>query len=59
MSTDLDHMTPEDLYQRLASIAVELERLGTSVWLLERERDEVRGQLRRLNAIPTIPKAAA
>jgi hypothetical protein len=52
-------MTPEDLYQRLASIAVELERLGTSVWLLERERDEVRGQLRRLNAIPTIPKAAA
>lgn len=56
MSTDIDHMSAEDLYQRLASIAVELERLGASVWLLERERDEGRAQLRRLNA---IPKAAA
>jgi hypothetical protein len=49
--TDVDHMGAEDLYQRLASIAVELERLGTSVWLLERERDEVRASLRRLNAV--------
>ena len=56
MSTDLDHTGAEDLYQRLASIAVELERLGAAVWLLERERDEVRAELRRLNA---IPKAAA
>jgi len=56
LNTDIDQMSPEDLYQRLASIAVEIERLGTSVWLLERERDEVRAQLRRLNA---IPKAAA
>jgi hypothetical protein len=45
-----ENLSAEDLYQRLASIAVELERLGTSVWLLERERDDVRARLRRLNA---------
>jgi hypothetical protein len=51
LSTDLNHMGTEELYQRLASIAAELERLGTSVWLLERERDEVRASLRRSNAV--------
>jgi len=44
-------VTSDAIYQRLAAIAVELERLTASVWLLEREREELRTELRRQNAI--------
>jgi hypothetical protein len=49
-------MSAEELYARLAEITVAIEKHAAATWLLERERDEVRAQLRRLNA---IPKAAA
>ena len=48
--------TPEAVYLRLAEVAVELERHSVAIWLLEREREELRSELRRLNA---IPRAAA
>ena len=41
----------DETYARLAAIAVELERLGATVWNLEREREELRTELRRQNAI--------
>jgi hypothetical protein len=49
-------ITPDAVYQRLAEVAVELERCAAAVWLLEREREALRTELRRLNA---IPRAAA
>jgi hypothetical protein len=52
-------MSAEALYARLAEIAVEIEKHAAATWLLEVERSDVRTQLRRLNAIPTLPKAAA
>jgi hypothetical protein len=48
--------TSETVYKRLAEVAVELERHAAAIWLLEREREELRSELRRLNA---IPRAAA
>jgi hypothetical protein len=44
-------VSSDAIYQRLAAIAVELERLSASGWLLEREREELRTELRRQNAI--------
>jgi hypothetical protein len=44
--------SPERVYARLAAIAVELEQHAAATWLLERERDELRTELRRLNAAP-------
>jgi len=45
-------MSIDALYQRLAQIVLEIERLDTSRWQLERERDQLRAELRRLNANP-------
>ena len=45
-------MSAAEVSQRLASIAKELEALETSIWLLHREREQLRHQLRLLNAPP-------
>jgi len=44
------------LLSRLTEIAAEIERHATGIWLLEREQDELRAELRRaLNPIsPTL-----
>lgn len=44
-------MTVDEAMQRLANLAIEIERHQTAIWMAERERDEVRADLRRgLNA---------
>ena len=49
-----------ELMARLTAIAAELERHATAIWLLERERDELRTQLRRsLNPGPAVEPAGA
>jgi hypothetical protein len=40
-------MTTDEAMQRLANLAIEIERHQTAIWLAERERDEVRSDLRR------------
>jgi hypothetical protein len=49
----------EENYQRLAVIAREIEEHGTAIWLLERERDELRAQVRLLNHKVSAPPASA
>lgn len=44
-------MTVDEATKRLADLAIEIERHNTAIWMAERERDEVRTELRRaLNA---------
>lgn len=45
-------MTVDAIAHRLAQIVLELERLDDTRWHLERERDQLRVELRRLNAEP-------
>jgi hypothetical protein len=48
-------MTVEEATQRLASLAIEIEKANTTIWLLEREREKVRTELRRaLHASPRV-----
>jgi hypothetical protein len=44
-------MNVDEAMQRLANLAIEIERHQTAIWMAERERDEARTDLRRaLNA---------
>jgi hypothetical protein len=44
-------VTPiEDTLARLSQIRVEIERHATDIWLLEREAEELRHQVRLINA---------
>ena len=52
-------MSAAEVSQRLASIAKELEALETSIWLLHREREQLRHQLRHLNAVQQAKQDAA
>jgi hypothetical protein len=49
-------MTADEIYQRLAQIAVDLERISADAWSLERERERLRTDLRR--ALSTSPNQA-
>jgi hypothetical protein len=40
-------MTTDEIYQRLARIAVDLERIAADSWQLEQERARLRTDLRR------------
>jgi hypothetical protein len=50
-------MSVDEAMQRLANLATEIERHQTGIWLAERERDEVRTELRR--ALNSSPASAA
>jgi hypothetical protein len=43
----MSRMTVEEATKRLADLAIEIERHTTAIWLAEREREEVRSDLRR------------
>ena len=52
-------MSTDAILARLTALAAEIEQHSTGIWLLERERDELRGQLRRaLNADSTAGLSA-
>ena len=48
-------VSTDSIFARLTEIATEIERHATGIWLLEREREELRTQLRRtLNPPATV-----
>lgn len=49
-------MTADEIFDRLAAIAREIEAHRAAAWLLEREQDELRSQLRAINWTPPAPK---
>ena len=48
-------MSTDEATQRLATLTVEIERLHTAIWLAEREREEIRTELRRALHIADQP----
>lgn len=55
-------MNADAILKRLTAIASEIEERETAIWLLQQERDELRGQLRRVMncgspAGPSAPNA--
>ena len=49
----------DPIFARLTEIAAEIERHETASWLLRREQDELRGELRRAsNPVPPTLEAS-
>ena len=43
-------MNADEIYAKLATISRKLEERAVDIWCLERQRDELRTELRRINA---------